>query len=1136
MSLRSSCKPGCRRGDIATACLILFLAGLGLQPASAQRGLKKIPDPDPAKQLETFTLAEGFEVSLYASDPMIAKPIQMNWDESGRLWIASSRTYPHIEVGAEARDQILVLDDRDADGEADHVDVFADNLLIPTGVLPGDGGAYVANSTELLHLSDRDGDGKADTERVVLSGFGTEDTHHILHTLRWGPDGCMYMNQSIYIHSHIETPHGMRRLMAGGVWRFRPESMELEVFNRGLINSWGHRIDSWGQSFQTDGAGGEGINYTFPGSVMRTAYQSKRTVPGLNPGQPKLCSLEIVDGRGIPEAWQDRLITCDFRGNRINSFALIPSDSGYVSQKKEDLIASSSVAFRPVDVSLGPDGAIYVADWYNPIIQHGEVDFRDKRRDRVHGRIWRIVAKGKSALHIPDLSTTEACIAALARPEGWSREQARRMLREKPDANALAAWKPESPRLRLEKLWAYQSMREVNAPLLRQLMNSPEPRVRAAAMRVLREWHDRIPGADALFEIGVRDKNAQVRLESLHGLRRRANALSTGLALSVLDQPLDDRLDFALWLTLRKLKPLWLPELLREPSALGSAEKMVYALRAVNEPDAVANLVQVWQDGQVAAKDEAAVLDLVAEMGGPKELEALFGHCLASPSPPLLMRLIQAASRPKGQRPAGDLNRLLPLLDHKDAVVRQEATLLAGEWKLLTARTKIDALAREGSDRGLKSLRRYGDGAARNLLRQLASEGGDLDLRVRSAEQLIGLNPKGGADVAVPILTQLQQVAPAQKLFRALLAHRQGPTSLLAALGDRKLSAAVAAEGIRQASSSGLKTGELIKALEHAGGLQPLAGKLTPEQMQALAAEVEGGSVERGETVYRRKSLLCITCHAIGGAGGKVGPDLTSIGASAPVDYIVDSLLDPGSKIKEGYHTTLITKKNGGVVSGVLLREGDGKLVLRDVRDQKQIVDAAEVARREIVPVSLMPPGLTGQLRRDELVDLVHFMSKLGKPDGLNPPNQTLVKNWRRLVGGKAVNDTVRHHGIHHAASGDQTLPWEKITSRVNGELPLRELERFSNIAAKNYFFVQFKVKALKEGVVLIRPALAKGLRIWQGITELKAGKEFILSVTPGEHVITVAVEENLRKGKGLLLELADAPGTVGVFELMPFR
>src|SRR4029453_7547809 len=190
------------------------------------------------------------------------------------------RGLPPIRPRQKADRQVLRLEGRDGDGKAASTTVFADGLLIPTGVEPGDGGAYVANSTELLHLKDTNGDRKGDQTRVVLSVVRPQETHHILHTLLWGYDGMLYFNQSVYIHSHIETPHGVRRLGGGGTWQFRPETMELEVFIRGLWNPWGHHVDRWGQSFATDGAGGEGINYCLPGAYYFTAVDAARILKG----------------------------------------------------------------------------------------------------------------------------------------------------------------------------------------------------------------------------------------------------------------------------------------------------------------------------------------------------------------------------------------------------------------------------------------------------------------------------------------------------------------------------------------------------------------------------------------------------------------------------------------------------------------------------------------------------------------------------------------------------------------------------------------------------------------------------------------------------------------------------------------
>ena len=198
----------------------------------------------------------------------------------------------------------------------------------------------------------------------------------LLHTLRWGHDGALYMNQSIYIHSHVETPYGVKRLRGGGIWQFRPESMQLSILCEGFVNPWGHHFNRWGQHFATDGAYGEGINYVFPGAEYVTKPGLIRRVSGLNPGSPKHCGLEIVSGRHLPDAWQGNMITNDFRAHRVCRFVVTEDGSGYASKQEEELIKTSHVAFRPIDVKMGPDGAIYIADWYNPIIQHGEVDFR----------------------------------------------------------------------------------------------------------------------------------------------------------------------------------------------------------------------------------------------------------------------------------------------------------------------------------------------------------------------------------------------------------------------------------------------------------------------------------------------------------------------------------------------------------------------------------------------------------------------------------------------------------------------------------------------------------------------------------------------------------------------------------------
>jgi len=447
------------------------------------------PQPVP-----TFDIADGFEVSLWAENPLLYKPIQMNWDPQGRLWIASSRVYPQIRPGQEAEDAIIVLEDTNGDSKADQHTVFADGLLIPTGVVPdGKGGCYAACSHELLHFADTNSDGKADTRTIVLTSFGTEDTHHNLHTLRWGYDGHLYLNQSIYTHSHVETPHGVVRLNSAGIWRFHPDTWRLEIFTKGGCNPWGHHWDQYGNSFFTDGAGFKGVYHAMEGATYFTYADMRREAESVTPGNwPKFCSIELVHSPNFPDDWQGDAITCDFRAHRIVHFKLQDAGSTFAGKEMPDLLRSTNVTFRPIDVRFGPDGALYIADWSNPIIQHGEVDFRDPRRDKEHGRIWRVTAKGRPLTKPHDLTklaTTELLNRTLSK-SGWEQEQARVVLRQHDASNVLPevkSWlaKQTDPRARLEAMWLHEAFEQPASALVGELVAAKDERLRTAAARQL---------------------------------------------------------------------------------------------------------------------------------------------------------------------------------------------------------------------------------------------------------------------------------------------------------------------------------------------------------------------------------------------------------------------------------------------------------------------------------------------------------------------------------------------------------------------------------------------------------------------------------------------------------------------------
>ncbi len=1112
--------------------------------AVAQRAPFAIPDPDPEVERKSFIVADGFEVNLFAADPRIAKPIQMNFDPAGRLWIVSSEVYPQIKPGQVANDKVIVLEDRDGDGTSDSTEVFAEGLLIPTGIEPGDGGAYVANSTELLHFRDTDGDGKADKRRVMLSGFGTEDTHHILHTLRWGYEGMLYFNQSIYIHSHVETPHGVRRLGGGGIWEFRPETMELAVFMRGLVNPWGHHFDRWGQSFATDGAGGEGINYVLPGAYYVTAPDAVRILKGLNPGSPKHCGAEVVGGRHLPDDWSGNVVTNDFRGNRVCRFVIQDDGAGYASREQAELIKTKHVAFRPIDVKMGPDGAIYIADWYNPIIQHGEVDFRDPRRDHTRGRIWRVTAKGRPLVARPKLvgASTDELLEALKAPEDWTRHQAKRVIKERGAevAPALAAWvkglDPADPRVehhRLEGLWTYQSLDLVEPDLLAKLLRAPDPRVRAAATRVVSHWHPRLSDPLALLEVQVADDHPRVRLEAVRALAHIPRSQSVELAMRALDRPVDRFLDYALWLTARELQPHWLAE--AEAGGLdfgGNSRHMVFALEAVGSKAVLKPLLASLRSGQLTPAQEANALALIATRGDPNELTTLFDWAvsespLASERRVGYLKAITQATRQRKVRPSGNLGQLGRLLDGPDESLREAAARAAGLWGVQPLWAKLVEIARaEGTREPLRraaidGLEFYGGPGGRQALQDLAGAKGPDRARDLAIAALIGLDAQANAPMALARLEEGPSTEGVETIMTRFLQRRDGPGVLVTALSGRKLPADVAKVGIRVSRASGLEVPALIDVLQGAGGLSAGPSVLTPEAMNGLVADVAArGDAGRGEAIFRRKDLDCFKCHAIAGAGGQVGPGLESVGASAPVDYLVDSLLQPGKAIKENFHALVVATIDGRIATGIKVRQSDTELVLRDA-DDRELVLPVDAIEEQKPGGSLMPAGLTETLTQDELVDLVRFLSELGKIGPYSVGQVRAVRRWQVLQPSPQSPGGQGGIGLDAVASSDPRLNWSPAYSQVSGDLPLDAIPSVvlpDRATARGFARGQIDVSTAGK-VKLLLPSIT-GLELWIDGARHEPTTELAIDLAVGTHTVTFAVDpERRREPLRLVLE-----------------
>ena len=1069
------------------------------------------------KQLKPeFEIAEGLEVSLWAENPLISKPIQMNFDPRGRLWVACSPVYPQIEPGQKLTDKIVILEDTTGQGRADKVTLFADNLLIPTGLEPGNGGVYVAQNSNLLFLKDADGDGKADERRIVLSGFGTEDTHHNLHTLRWGPDGRLYMNQSIYTRSNIETPYGVVRHKGGGIFRFDPRDQKMQVVYNGWANPWGHQFDSYGQSFITDGAGNAGINWGLPGANYMWGASSMPVLQSVSPGRyAKFTGLEIVHSTQFPSDWQGDLITNDFRANRVVRFKISDQGAGYVTQQMPDILRTSADSFRPIDVKLGPDGALYIADWSNPIIQHGEVDFRDPRRDKVHGRIWRVTAKGRAPLARIDFTrlTVPSLLDQLISNNNYNQASARRVLIERGAERVLpelARWSlthSTEPAL-LQALWLYQGFNQPQQNIFTALFSAHDPRIRAAAIRAL---PPEMPNALTQLAKLVSDENPRVRLEAVRSLGKIPTLAAIDHALTVLDRPMDAFIDYALWLTVNELSDPWLAAVKSGNWKItGREHHLSFALKSLDPTRAAEVLGPLLARQPIPADGSGPWIELIGSAGEMTELHQLLAQINAGgfidTATIQALAALNHAARLRKKVPAGELNLAPSLLKSGNELVRINAAQLIGTWKLSAFNLNLLEIAGSAAispaerTAAFAALREIGGEQVTNGLKHLAGQAASSAIRCDAVVTLAQLN----LSVALPdIITVLQKAnvpTEAQLLWRGLLGINGADKLLAQELPKASLSVEAAREGLRFARE-GNQNPALIQALTQIAGLTVSAVQLTPAELQILAATaLAQGDAARGEQLYRRADLACSACHAIGGIGGKIGPDLTSIGASAPTDYLWESLLYPNAKIKEGYHAVAITTKNQQIVSGIIIKENFQESVIRTITNQEISIPAQDITSRVAVG-SLMPAGLLDALLPDERLDLIKFLSKLGKPGNYDAAKRDVARAWR-LYQATSKNS---HLGIARVTTGDFTLPeWVSVNSLVNGTLSTKDL---SVIYSKNDqsrgLFAATRFQTNQNGSAVFT-LLGSVENVWINGKQINPNKQFTVDLHSGVNIMVL--------------------------------
>ncbi|MBX2874302.1 MAG: c-type cytochrome [Saprospiraceae bacterium] len=485
--------------------------------------------------LAKLTVADGYKIELFASEKEfddLANPVQLSFDNKGRLWVATMPTYPHYRPGdARPNDKLIILEDTDGDGKADKQTTFADDLHIPAGFEFAPEGIYVSQGTNLVLLRDTDGDDKADEKDIILSGFDDHDTHHVISAFCADPSGALYMGEGVFLHTNVETAYGPIRGTNGGFFRYAPQRHHLErTAQLSIPNPWGIAFDEWGQNFFAETSGPD-MRWMMPGSVKSrygvATHKSYNLIEDEHRVRPT-SGLEFVSSRHFPDDVQGDLLinnTIGFLGTKQHT--MVDGETGFESRHRQDLIVGDDKNFRPVDMEFAPDGSLYVIDWHNVLIGHMQHNARDPYRDHVHGRIYRVTYPSRPLLEPAkvDGASIDELLTNLTLPEYRTRYRTRRELRGRDASEVLAKLSTWAAGLDkneeryehhlLEGLWVSWGLNQVDEAILRQLLEAKDFRARAAAVRVLRYTGHQVADQAELLLKAAGDPHNRVRLEAL---------------------------------------------------------------------------------------------------------------------------------------------------------------------------------------------------------------------------------------------------------------------------------------------------------------------------------------------------------------------------------------------------------------------------------------------------------------------------------------------------------------------------------------------------------------------------------------------------------------------------------------------
>jgi putative membrane-bound dehydrogenase-like protein len=959
-----------------------------------------------------MTVPPGFEVTLVAAEPAIHQPIAFTIDAQGRIWVVEANTYPARAPDGEGRDTIVVLEDRDTDGTFERRSVFAEGLDLVSGLEVGFGGAFVGAAPYLYFIPDRDDDLVPDgPPEALLDGFGYQDTHETLNAFTWGPDGWLYGCHGVFTDSRVGAPgtdDAERVPLDAGVWRFHPVSRAFEVFAWGTSNPWGLDFDANGQAFVTACVIPHLWHLVQGGRYERQsgshfdphAYDDLPTIAdhlhflGADPHAANLrsssvggghahCGALIYQESAFPQEYRGSILMHNIHGNRVNRDVLERSGSGFVGRHAPDILLANDTWFRGIALHAGPDGAVYLSDWYDAQACHDE---RTEQWDRTNGRLYRVSwgPPRPVAVDLASLPSEELVRLSFHRDE-WFARRARVILAERgaePATRAVLARAFDEvagdPGRSLRALWALHVTGGLEPALARRALASPHEYVRAWAIQCMAE--DRVLAPEELERCVVlarADPSPVVRLYLACALQRLAVETRFPIARELLlheEDASDPNLPLLLWYAVEPLvaaRPAEAFELLATARLDVVARFLVR--RAAAEPDLQGRLVEAIASADTVDRRAWMLEELASALRERSDVRA-----------PASWPALYAELR-DGADPAQHAHALEIALAYGDP----------GAFPELRAVARDPGAPVERRGRALSALMRGGDPERLELLRELLDEP---ELRLPAIRGLATCDDASVPELLVGRFASLSE-DERRAALGALSARASHARELLRSIERGALDAAEL-DAFLWRQLADLGDPEVAERIARLAPEPPAVAGSPAERAADLKArlapdELARADLPRGRDVFAR---TCMSCHVLFGNGGTLGPDLTGSNR-ADLDYLLRNVLEPNAEVGADYRSTLVRSLDGRLLTGIEVRRTSSAVVLR-TRDEELAIPLDEIEEIELSPLSTMPEGLVDALAFDEIRDLVAYLaSPVEVPRLATRANAGIFFDGRSLAG-----------------------------------------------------------------------------------------------------------------------------------------